>query len=98
MARFVADSEAIYSYEGTREVNLRIVGVSKAERVDLWCVGVGRLEGAALTRRRCELRGDIGKLEARPRGFEPLTFGSVDRRPRAEFGSTEPNMRSQVAT
>jgi hypothetical protein len=26
---------------------------------------------------------------ARPRGFEPLTFGSVDRRPRLRFGSRE---------
>jgi hypothetical protein len=35
--------------------------------------------------------------EARPRGFEPLTFGSVDRRGRARFGSTKPNSGSHVA-
>jgi hypothetical protein len=27
VGRFVADSEAIYSYEGTREINTLIVGV-----------------------------------------------------------------------
>jgi hypothetical protein len=34
---------------------------------------------------------------ARPTGFEPVTFGSVDRRGRARFGSTKPNSGSQVA-
>jgi hypothetical protein len=29
---------------------------------------------------------------ARPTGFEPVTFGSVDRRGWAKFGSTEPNL------
>src|SRR5215207_8628529 len=29
---------------------------------------------------------------ARPRGFEPLTFGSVDRGVRDKFGSNKPNL------
>jgi hypothetical protein len=33
----------------------------------------------------------------RPRGFEPLTFGSVDRRGSAKFGSNKPNTVAQVA-
>jgi hypothetical protein len=33
----------------------------------------------------------------RPRGFEPLTFGSVDRRFREENGSTKPNPRPGCA-
>jgi len=32
-----------------------------------------------------------GNPTARPRGFEPLTFGSVDRRGTAKCGSTKPN-------
>jgi hypothetical protein len=34
---------------------------------------------------------------ARPRGFEPLTFGSVDRRGSAKFGCSKPNSVAQVA-
>jgi hypothetical protein len=34
---------------------------------------------------------------ARPRGFEPLTFGSVDRRLRRENGSSKPNPGSKCA-
>jgi hypothetical protein len=36
-------------------------------------------------------------LRARPRGFEPLTFGSVDRRGSAKFGSSKPDEAPRVA-
>jgi steroid delta-isomerase-like uncharacterized protein len=36
-------------------------------------------------------------LDSRPRGFEPLTFGSVDRRGSAIFGSGKPNPGPSVA-
>ena len=35
--------------------------------------------------------------EARPRGFEPLTFGSVDRRGSARFGSSKPYSGTRCA-
>ena len=47
-------------------------------------------------RRRPEIPYTKGFV-TRPRGFEPLTFGSVDRRLRREFGSSKPNSRGRVA-
>jgi len=44
-----------------------------------------------------KIPSSTGIQVARPRGFEPLTFGSVDRRGSARFGSSKPNAGSQVA-
>jgi hypothetical protein len=49
---------------------------------------------------RCRTDAQIGpnpSEQARPRGFEPLTFGSVERRGSAESGSSKPNLAPQVA-
>jgi hypothetical protein len=42
-----------------------------------------------LRRRPCNAHDPLSD-EARPRGFEPLTFGSVDRGDSARFGSSKP--------
>jgi hypothetical protein len=41
--------------------------------------------------------GERGGADARPTGFTPVTFGSVDRRLSSDFGSTEPCWCRQLA-
>ena len=57
MGRFVADAEALYSYEGTREMNTLIVGRAITERPDLF--GAVVVGGTPLTGGRVRILGTV---------------------------------------